>query len=115
MRLLQLLLSRLGFIVKKRRPAIPRAAGASPLEIQPANLMRAIHGKDIYEGFDHLQFPFDPAGWGCESPAFETLIERVRPKLIIEVGTWKGGSAIRMADLLKEKSLTETPILCIDT
>lgn len=115
MRLLHILFSRLGYIIKKRRPAIPRASGTAPLEIQPANLMQAIHGKDIYEDFDHLQYPFDPAGWGCESPAFKTLIERVRPRFIIEVGTWKGGSAIQMANLLKENSLPETPILCIDT
>jgi cephalosporin hydroxylase len=115
MRLLQLLFSRFGFIIKKRRPAIPRSAESAPLEIQPANLMQAIHGKDIYEGFDYLAYPFDPAGWGCESPAFETLIQRVRPKLIIEVGTWKGGSALRMADLLMKNGLAETPVLCVDT
>lgn len=115
MRPLQILLSRLGFVIKKRRPAIPRSAGSAPLQIQPANLMQAIHGKDIYEGFDHLQYPYDPAGWGCESPAFETLIQRVKPKFVIEVGTWKGGSAIRMAGLLAENSLPDTPILCIDT
>lgn len=87
MRLLHILFSHLGFVIKKRRPAIQRAAGSAPLEIQPSNLMQAIHGKDIYEGFDHLHFPFDPAGWGCESTAFETLIRRVRPKFVIEVGT----------------------------
>jgi hypothetical protein len=94
---------------------MPRSAGTAPLEIQPANLMQAIHGKNIYKDFDHLKYLYDPAGWGCESPAFETLIQRVKPKFVIEVGTWKGGSAIRMADLLRENSLPETPILCIDT
>ncbi len=115
MRILQALLSRLGYVVKKRRPAIVRSGSAETALIDPANLMQAIHGKDIYAGFDFQKFPFDPAGWGSDSTAFKTLIERIRPKFVIEVGTWKGGSAIQMATLLEENSLKDTAILCIDT
>jgi hypothetical protein len=35
---------------------------------------------------------------GSDSAAFAELVRAVRPKLIVEVGTWKGASAIRMAE-----------------
>lgn len=102
MRFLHIFFSRLGFVIKKRRPAIHRADGATTIDIQPANLMQAIHGQNIYENFDYQHYPSDPAGWGSDSPAFKTLIEQIKPAFIIEVGTWKGGSAIQMANRLKE-------------
>jgi hypothetical protein len=75
MRLLHILFSRLGFVIKRRRPAIPRASGTAPLDIQPANLMQAIHGKDIYEGFDisnTLMTP--PDGASSSLPTYPHII-----------------------------------------
>ena len=113
--MLHALASRLGFVVKRRRPAIIRTADAQPLHVAPESLMRAIHGGDIYEGFDHQAHPSDPSGWGGDSPAFAEILTETRPSLIIEVGTWKGASALHMAGILDDLGLTETRILCIDT
>jgi hypothetical protein len=68
---------------------------------------------DPYPVFDHLRYPLDVTG-GREHPMFESLIEAHRPELIVEVGSWKGKSAIHMATLLRERGLTAT-IVCVDT
>lgn len=53
-------------------------------------------------------------GWNSYSNVFRELIEKTRPKTIIEVGTWLGASAINMAKITKELNL-ETTIYCVDT
>ena len=53
-------------------------------------------------------------GWNNEAPVFSNLITELRPKVIIEVGTWLGGSALRMARDVKRAELG-TRIFCVDT
>lgn len=52
-------------------------------------------------------------GWGSNGAVFENLIRRVRPKTIIEVGTFLGASALHMAQLATGLGL-DTQILCVD-
>ena len=59
-------------------------------------------------------FPVDMQGWASKEPIFRTLIQELRPALIVEVGTWKGASAIHMADICGELGLS-TEIVCVDT
>jgi hypothetical protein len=113
--MLHTLASRLGFVIKRRKPGIPRTASKNPLHIAPENLMTAIHGGDIYQDFDFKSHPNNPTGWGGDSPAFAEILQKHHPKLIIEVGTWKGASAIHMASLLDQLDLPDTSILCVDT
>lgn len=68
---------------------------------------------EIYNNFNNL-LPLDLQGWHSDDPVFEKLIIEVKPKTIIEVGTWKGGSAINMANICKKNQL-ETKIYCVDT
>lgn len=51
---------------------------------------------------------------GGESDAFRQLIEETKPTLIVEVGTWKGASALQMAKVTRAAALP-TQILCVDT
>jgi hypothetical protein len=67
---------------------------------------------NIYENFNPL--PLDLQGWNGNSSIFSEVIDQVNPKTIIEVGTWKGQSAITMAEHCKSKGL-ETKIYCVDT
>lgn len=106
-------LLRRGFVLKRRRGPIVRK-GMDASALAPDGLMESIHGCDIYRGFDFQSYPCDLAGWGGESPAFAELVSQVRPRLIIEVGTWKGASAIAMAEAAVKEELP-TKILCIDT
>ncbi|KAF2545765.1 hypothetical protein F2Q70_00019144 [Brassica cretica] len=53
-------------------------------------------------------------GWGSYGSVFENLIRRVKPRTIVEVGSFLGASAIHMANLTRRLGLEETQILCVD-
>ena len=110
---LKSLFLRFGFVLKRRR-LVARPKTSICTHSHPVDLMDAIHGRDVYNGFDYRRYEFDLAGWGSSSAAFSQMIREVRPDLIIEVGSWKGASAIEMADVVKQEKL-DTKILCIDT
>ena len=57
--------------------------------------------------------PWQMATWHSDHPIFAELVRIVAPRLVIEVGTWLGGSALVMAEALKVQG-TGT-LLCIDT
>lgn len=67
---------------------------------------------DIYGGFEPHELQLQ--GWNSDSPCFNEYISELKPDLIIEVGSWKGCSAIYMAGVCKELGLN-TEIICIDT
>jgi hypothetical protein len=77
-------------------------------------MWRRFFDQNPYAGFDPSPYPDDLQGWHADDPVFATLIDYVRPRLIVEVGTWKGASAINMARLCRERGLP-TQIICIDT
>jgi len=110
---LKSLLMRWGFVLKRRRQVMVRTPN-SDRALAPEDMMEAIHGTDVYEGFAFNNFPCDLHGWGGDSPAFAELIKEVRPSLVIEVGTWKGASAVSMADAAVGEGLS-TKIVCVDT
>ena len=68
---------------------------------------------NIYDNFDPI-YPLDLHGWMTNTDIFEKLIIKCNPNIIIEVGTWKGKSAITMADIVKKLGLS-CKIYCIDT
>lgn len=60
--------------------------------------------------------PFNGHGWASTSPAFEVAIRQTNPiKLIVEVGTWMGGSARTMANIMKRNGHEDFEIVCVDT
>ena len=73
-----------------------------------------IHRVSPYAGFPLDQWPLDIRGWGYDSPVFKEVIESVRPEKIIEVGSWKGASALHMAQLL-DGCRIDGEIVCVDT
>ena len=68
--------------------------------------------QNIYQDFQPM--PLDITGWNGTSAVFSRLIEETKPEVIIEVGTWKGQSAITIAKACKALGLN-TKIYCIDT
>lgn len=62
---------------------------------------------NIYDGVNPDDLPNDLHGWN-EVPEVQDL--NIDPKLIVEVGTWKGASAIKWA-----KKFPESEVICIDT
>lgn len=80
-----------------------------------SELMELIHGASN----PYLNFP--PDSWrghyntdGSERPIFRRTMDRVQPRIIIEVGTFLGGSAIHMAQHAKAKGW-DCAVLCVDT
>ena len=76
--------------------------------------MALIHGYDIYKNFNYKKYPTRIFGWNINSELYKTYIDTIQPELILELGTWLGGSAIAMAKIIKEKGIT-TKIICVDT
>lgn len=74
-----------------------------------------VHTKNPYAGFPLVDWPKDVTGWFSDEPVFDLLIHEVRPSLIVEVGTWKGKSAIHMAEALRRNALHQSRIFCVDT
>ncbi len=112
--ILKTLLYKAGYSIKKIRPAARPVSGAAGWNKAAADVMALLHATNPYEGFDYAALPFDAHGWGGDSPAFRELIAAQKPGLIIEVGTWKGASALTMASVVKELGLP-AKIVCIDT
>lgn len=67
---------------------------------------------NIYDGFTPL--PSDLQGWNFKHYIFSELIRKTEPATIIEVGTWKGASCLKMAAICRDLNLT-TKIYCVDT
>lgn len=55
----------------------------------------------------------DLQGWNSTAPIFARLIEKVRPKVIIEIGGWKGASTVHMVKTSQDLGL-ETTIFTVD-
>lgn len=68
---------------------------------------------NIYKDFTPSH-SLDLSGWFEEDQFVQDLIDNYKPKTIIEVGTWKGKSAIYMAECLKKLSI-QSRIFCVDT
>jgi len=101
---------RCGFSLRRiRKPKRFEVAGADAGRVRPR-----LHTIDPYAGFDPAAWPADTHGWGSDSPAFGELVARLRPARVIEVGTWKGASALAIADHLQRLEL-DAEIICVDT
>tara|TARA_R110002110_G_scaffold304726_1_gene518782 strand:+ start:16915 stop:17556 length:642 start_codon:yes stop_codon:yes gene_type:complete len=75
--------------------------------------MSELFDDNPYKGF-YKPLGTDGQTWGGRKAIFADLVEQVRPSLVIEVGTWKGGSAISMGTRIKDLGLGGH-VLCVDT
>ncbi len=115
--LIRKVLYKLGYSIKSvrsRHSGVAEPAADRTTPISRDELLAMLHRVDPYEGFDFEAIPEDAHGWGSDSPAFRELIVSEKPSLIIEVGTWKGGSAMHMAQIMEELGISGT-VLCVDT
>jgi len=54
-------------------------------------------------------------GWGSTHPVFERVLASVEARDILEVGSWKGASALHMAALQRNMGRADSEIVCVDT
>lgn len=77
-------------------------------------LLEQIHNYNPYQNFNYSLYKEDIGGWHGNHRIFLDLLDNIRPSMILEIGTWKGQSAINMAKIAKGLSL-DTSIICVDT
>ncbi len=70
--------------------------------------------RDPYADFDAGNYKDDLQGWGSTHSIFAVLIKALQPKTIVEIGSWKGASAIHMGQLARAAGLKPL-IICVDT
>ena len=78
------------------------------------DVMMLIHQSSPYESFDASAYPLDVQGWLSGEGVLDQLIDQLRPKIIIEVGTWKGASAFYLIERARQRD-PEAVIICVDT
>ncbi len=66
----------------------------------------------LFRSAPHL--PLDLQGWHYDQPVFEEVIAGLRPRLIIEVGTWKGASAFHMLKMCAKHHVDDVRMICVD-
>lgn len=64
--------------------------------------------ESAYTGFEPI--PPNCEGWNSDDPFFAIMAQRWQPRLIVEVGTWHGASALHLAKLCPDSE-----IVCVDT
>ncbi|GAB2271862.1 hypothetical protein Dimus_006692 [Dionaea muscipula] len=95
------------------------ASPVRPDMVRKTILDRIFNGTSPYDDFPpaHINGLLKPTrikGWGSNGAVFENLIRKVRPRIVIEVGTFLGASAIHMAEVARRVGLGATQILCLD-
>lgn len=80
---------------------------------------------NIYDNFDASRYPLNVTGfwehWSPNEnpldfypPIFEKLVREIRPNIILEIGSYKGKSAIQFANLCKKYNIP-AKVFCVDT
>jgi hypothetical protein len=75
----------------------------------------ALHSVSPYEDFPIDNYDLKLWGWASDHPIFEKVLSQLKPRRVIEVGSWLGGSAIHMAGLAKSIGIPDFELLCVDT
>src|SRR5215813_8897239 len=74
-----------------------------------------IHAADPYQSFDASAHELDLDGWGSKHEIFGRVLHRVDARDILEIGSWKGASAIHMAQIQQRLGRHGSEIVCVDT
>ena len=74
-------------------------------KIHTASIREKLGLEDPFLDFEVQEDRVDLQGWNSDHSFFANAINIAQPKLIIELGVWKGMSAIHMARLVKEAGL----------
>lgn len=72
------------------------------------------HGADPFAGFEPGNW-IDPTDeWDSHHPIFDQAVDELRPRVIVEVGSFLGCSARHFSGLLKARALNSV-VVCVDT
>ena len=78
-------------------------------------ILNELHEGSPYDGIVPVRNGIvNVEGWASTGSLFDNLVAEYKPDIIIEVGTWKGASAINMAQLMKQQGI-DGVVICVDT
>ena len=102
-----------GWMSTLPRRAVSLTSQAKSRPAPMSDLMAQLYDANPYRGF-YKAIGKDVQTWGGNKEIFGVLVDQVRPRLVVEVGSWKGGSAISMASRIRNLDLPGQ-VLCVDT
>ncbi len=77
-------------------------------------LDKIYQGNSPYAGFPGRRYSTDDQGWNSHHSFLDGSIKANRPNIVLELGVWKGGSAIHMAKSMRAFEHTGV-IIAVDT
>jgi hypothetical protein len=77
-------------------------------------LKKVWRGQDPFLNFPSRLYRQDHQGWGSSHPYLSDAIDALHPSVVVEVGVWKGGSAISLASKMKAMNL-DGVVIAVDT
>jgi hypothetical protein len=77
------------------------------------DILGRIHPVNPYNGFDFRSHKKDLQGGGG-TEILTQVFQALKPRLIVEVGSWKGASAVFWAQLMRQHGI-DGAVVCIDT
>jgi hypothetical protein len=83
-------------------------------EVRREVLQALWHGRDPFTAFPAGVYAVDKQGWNSGHDYLTRAVREVRPRIVVEVGVWKGGSTLTMAKALRELEI-DGVVIAIDT
>lgn len=72
------------------------------------------HGRDPFAHPPADLRPLDLQGWRSHHPFLDEAVAEWRPRVVVEVGAWKGASALHMAGAMAARAIPGT-VIAVDT
>lgn len=85
-----------------------------PVSMRDSVVRSVWRGRDPFIGFPRNVFAHDLQGWGDQHPYIRETVIQKRPRVVVEVGVWKGATTIAMAKCLKEIG-QDGVVIAVDT
>jgi len=84
------------------------------MSVRQTILDRLFFGRDPLKDFPHTDFATDLQGWHSQHPYLVRAMREAHPKIVVEVGVWKGASVVTMAKEL-QRLQQDAVVIAIDT
>lgn len=81
--------------------------------MKKSELLTKFGMEDPMKGFEPLP-DTQLWGWNGDAPLLPAIVAEVKPKLLIEIGSWMGQSGVHFAKAVKELQL-DCSVICVDT
>lgn len=72
------------------------------------------HGRDPFADDPARGAAPDHQGWNSGHPYLARAVDEARPGVVVEIGVWKGGSALTLAERIRERGL-DGVVVAVDT